>query len=215
MNLSLIHYLMDFTFLWASFWLFLVSFRKKSFVWTHLEHCFWNEGFAGISTTSGILLVHKNLAKHLLDPFGILMVNFLVSNLGVVLLQVPFSAISSYAGRQVTYYLYTLIDWFFAYPFKSMSNPSTCIIFIHFSISFIFRWVFGDFGCQLYASVGFIFGLGSIFSFFLMISEFHMLTVHSDFSGTPNNVWCMNVRGCEILILIIPFCQQTIITRKV
>ena len=39
-----------------------------------------------------------------------------------------------------------------------------------------FSWLYGDFGCQLYAAIGFFFGIGVIFSFGLIILDGYILT---------------------------------------
>ena len=45
------------------------------------------------------------------------------------------------------------------------------------------RWIFGDFGCQMYAGLGFILGLASIFSAQLLVFDFYMHTIKCDYSG--------------------------------
>ena len=45
------------------------------------------------------------------------------------------------------------------------------------------RWMFGDFGCQMYAGFGFILGLASIFSAQLLVFDFYMHTIKCDYSG--------------------------------
>ena len=56
-------------------------------------------GLLGTISCMSILHVHKRLSRFLLDPLGILITNFLICNLGVVVSQIPFSAVSSIAGR--------------------------------------------------------------------------------------------------------------------
>merc|ERR1712029_588450 len=90
----------------------------------------------GCSVCFGLIWVHKTLSRYLIDPSGLLLINFLVANLMVVALQIPFSATSSFLGQ----------------------------------------WIFGDIGCQLYAAVGFVSGISSIFSLFLLVLEFYFYT---------------------------------------
>ena len=52
----------------------------------------------------------------------------------------------------------------------------------------IFRWIFGDFMCKAYASLGFIFGLASIYSFALILAEFYMLTVNCKISSNFHEI---------------------------
>ena len=58
-------------------------------------------GLLGTISCMSILHVHKRLSRFLLDPLGILITNFLICNLGVVVSQIPFFAVSSIAGRYV------------------------------------------------------------------------------------------------------------------
>ena len=45
-----------------------------------------------------------------------------------------------------------------------------------FSPNILHSWLYGDFGCQLYAAVGFYFGIGVIFSLGLIILDSYVLT---------------------------------------
>ena len=45
-----------------------------------------------------------------------------------------------------------------------------------FSTNILHSWLYGDFGCQLYAAVGFYFGIGVIFSLGLIILDSYVLT---------------------------------------
>jgi len=38
------------------------------------------------------------------------------------------------------------------------------------------RWVFGEFGCQVYSIVGFVFGMASIFGLGLIILDLYLMT---------------------------------------
>ena len=58
-------------------------------------------GVLGSLVCIGILHLHKKLARFLLDPSGVFMVNFLATNLFVVLLQVPFSAVSAFSSQWI------------------------------------------------------------------------------------------------------------------
>ena len=98
----------------------------------------------GCSVCFGLIWVHKTLSRYLIDPSGLLLINFLVANLMVVALQIPFSATSSFLGQ----------------------------------------WIFGDIGCQLYAAVGFVSGISSIFSLFLLVLEFYFYTEKTRLSST-------------------------------
>ena len=92
----------------------------------------------------GLLWVHKTLSRYLIDPSGLLLINFLVANLASVTLQVPFSATSSFFGK----------------------------------------WIFGGIGCQMYAAIGFVSGISSIFSLFLLVLEFYLYTEKTRLSLT-------------------------------
>ena len=98
----------------------------------------------GCSVCFGLLWVHKTLSRYLIDPSGLLLINFLVANLMVVALQIPFSATSSFLGK----------------------------------------WIFGNIGCQLYAALGFVTGISSIFSLFLLVLEFYLYTEKTRLSST-------------------------------
>ena len=91
---------------------------------------------------SGVICVHHKLSRYLIDPSGLLILNFLFTNLCTVTFQVPFSATSSFFGK----------------------------------------WIFGDFGCKLYAALGFIFGIASIFSMFLLVIEFFLHVEKTQYS---------------------------------
>ena len=72
-------------------------------------------------------------------------------NLGMSILQFPFSASSSFAGRYG--FIFKIFD------FKLL-------------LSFIpFSWLYGDYGCQLYGAAGFFFGIGVVISMGLIILE--------------------------------------------
>ena len=70
-------------------------------------------------------------------------------NLGMSVLQFPFSASSSFAGR-----------WFYIFP----------IIDAKMNV-YSFSWLYGDYGCQLYGAAGFFFGIGVVISLGLIILE--------------------------------------------
>ena len=108
-----------------------------------MRHFFFSV-LLGCSVCFGLIWVHKTLSRYLIDPSGLLLINFLVANLMVVALQIPFSATSSFLGQ----------------------------------------WIFGDIGCQLYAAVGFVSGISSIFSLFLLVLEFYFYTEKTRLSST-------------------------------
>ena len=53
------------------------------------------------------------------------------------------------------------------------------LLFQRFSCAF--RWLFDEIGCQIYASVGFIFGIGVIWSLFLLILDRYLMICDQDF----------------------------------
>ena len=56
-------------------------------------------GASGSLGCMALIYLHKKLARYLVDPSGIFIMNFLITNLLLVVLQVPFSASSSFFGR--------------------------------------------------------------------------------------------------------------------
>ena len=158
------------------------------------------------------------------------MVNFLVSNLGVVLLQVPFSAISSYAGRKVTHnsfidsFVWRFIRLFnihlisihpISIHYPSIIHPSNIHQSIHSYIQFIYLqmgvwWLWLPTLCISWIH------FWSWLNLFILLDDIRVSYAHSSFRllRYPKHLWWI-VRGCGISNLIIPFCQQTTITRKV
>jgi len=88
-------------------------------------------GVSGSLSNMTLLTIHMRIRDKLMDPTGVLLCNFLLMNLGMSILQFPFSASSSFAGT----------------------------------------WLYGDTGCQLYAALGFFFGIGVVIGLGLMILE--------------------------------------------
>ena len=70
-----------------------------------------------------------------------------------------------------------LIPCWQAKPMKSYRkmSPQLCWQMFPWCVK-IFSWLYGDFGCQLYAAVGFYFGIGVIFSLGLIILDSYVLT---------------------------------------
>ena len=64
-------------------------------------------------------------------------------------------------------------------------------LFLQMILFWYVRWIFGDFGCQMYAGLGFIFGLASIFSAQLLVFDFYMHTIKSDYSG-KNSIYLVS-----------------------
>ena len=56
-------------------------------------------GLLGSFVCIGVLHIHSKLARFLIDPSGLFIMNFLITNLLVVVFQVPFSAVSAFSGR--------------------------------------------------------------------------------------------------------------------
>ena len=72
----------------------------ENFIFSYTIHVYcFTLGSLGSICCISILHIQRRLAKYLLDPLGLLIADFVISNLGVVLLQVPFAATSSFAGR--------------------------------------------------------------------------------------------------------------------
>ena len=67
---------------------------------TIIKSCLFT--FLGLSGTLVCLVglrAHHKLSKQLMDPSGLMLVNFILANLGICILLFPFSAISSFHGR--------------------------------------------------------------------------------------------------------------------
>jgi len=94
------------------------------------------QGIPGTVIQSMALSTNLRCRRAMWDPSGIVQINFIVTNLLLSILQYPFFAASSFAGR----------------------------------------WLFGDGGCQMYAAVGFAFGIGSVHSFGLIILDLYLMT---------------------------------------
>lgn len=120
----------------------------------------------------GLIYLHKKLARYLVDPSGIFIMNFLITNLLLVVLLVPFSASSSFFGR----------------------------------------WIFGDFGCQMYAGLGFILGLASIFSAQLLVFDFYMHTIKCDYSVRYFKLTSRNRGALNIKLICIQWVISMLLT---